>query len=552
VSEGSSVVPVPGADVGAPAAAGQEASPAARGAGGANGTPEQAPRHPSFYPGARIAKEYVVERLIGEGKVGVVVAAKHVQFDQNVAIKYLRRNALVNKVAAERFLREARLAARVQSEHIVHVYDVGALPDGAPYIVMECLSGTDLGRLLTTSGPLPVDRAVDYVLQACEGLAQAHAAGVVHRDIRPANLFLSTSFGGTSVVKVLDFGMWKTLAEPTTSGGADGQTAAGDELGTPAYMSPEQILASGNVDARTDVWAIGVVLYELLTGALPFEGESPEALRAAVLHGPPMPLLQTRPELPVLLEAVVEKCLAKEVEKRFQNIAELVQELRPLVGPAGRARIEQVARVIPGAGRKARAPSRSPVAPPVEELRETVTPEKPADRSVAATESSVASWSPMTAPRKGVGHDRRRLLVAAGASVVAAALAVVALAIAARSSPPPAAEHPALLAASSEPRQPTIAPTASAPPAPEEPAPTIVAAPPIPTVAAPSPPGLAPAPPALAPAPPVVAATPSAAAPPPPSRSNPHRAPKPGVSSPAKGVERSSHADPNAVINPFE
>jgi serine/threonine-protein kinase len=477
-------------------------------------------RNPSFHPGARIADKYIVERLIGEGGLGVVVAAKHVHLDHSVAIKYLRPKALATKAVAERFLREARLAARIRSEHIVHVYDVGTLPDGAPYMVMEYLAGTDLGRMLSASGPLSVDRAVDYVLQACEALAEAHVAGIVHRDIKPDNLFIATSPGGTSVLKVLDFGISKMSAKRTTSGGVGELTEVGDKFGTPVYMSPEQLLASGNVDARTDVWAIGVVLYELLTGALPFDGDSLPELVTAILHRPPRSLLLARPYLPTRLQTIIEQCLTKDVESRFQNVAELAQELRPFAGAAGGERIEQVVRVILGAGDKVRMSTPSPATSSVDALREALTLTVPAERSVATTGSGVASWMPMSAFKKGAGHDRRRLFVVAGAGAVAAALAIAAL-TGARSSPATAAEHAAAVPAAASALPPQSATAAELPPAPlaEEHLAAPVDVPPSASAA--------------------VAA---------PAVRGGHRVPKPAGS----GNERPSHSDPNAVINPFE
>jgi len=492
----------------------------------ANETGDEQARNPSFHPGARIADKYVVERLIGEGGLGVVVAAKHVHLDQRVAIKYLRPKALATRAVAERFLREARLAAKIRSEHIVHVYDVGTLPDGAPYMVMEYLAGTDLGRMLNASGPLPVDRAVDYVLQACEALAEAHVAGIVHRDIKPDNLFISTTAGGTSVLKVLDFGISKMSAKRTTSGGVRELTEAGDKFGTPVYMSPEQLLASGGVDARADVWAIGVVLYELLTGALPFDGESLPELCTAILHRPPTPLLQVRPYLPMELQRVVEQCLAKDVEGRFQNVAELAQELRPFADPVGSERIAQIVRVILGAGDKVRPSIPPPRMSSASSLAETVA--GPIDRSVATTGAGVGWWGQTGAFRLGAGIVRKRILLGAGAGFVATALAVAALTgtHSEHSRPEPGAARavsPAVGVMNAEPDPKRESPpTSSAPPSDLPSLLPIEVAPATASVAAPLP-----------------------------AHGGPHHPPRPATSSAPKD-QGSPHADPNAVINPFE
>ena len=526
MSDGNAAVPVPPVDVNeAPTVPGRDASQVRAASFEANETGDEQARNPSFHPGARIADKYVVERLIGEGGLGVVVAAKHIHLDQSVAIKYLRPKALATKAVAERFLREARLAAKIRSEHIVHVYDVGTLPDGAPYMVMEYLAGTDLGRLLTASGPLSVDRAVDYVLQACEALAEAHVAGIVHRDIKPDNLFIATSPGGTSVLKVLDFGISKMSTKRTTSGGMGELTEAGDKFGTPVYMSPEQLLASGNVDARTDVWAIGVVLYELLTGALPFDGDSLPELCTAILHRPPTPLLQVRPYLPAELQQVLDQCLAKDVESRFQNVAELAQELRPFAGPVGCERIDQVVRVILGAGDRVRPSIPSPRVSSVSALAEALTLVGPADRSGATTGSGVGSWGRTGAFQKGAGKGKKRVvLAAAGAGVLVVAFTIVAL-TGAHSRPESGAAHaasPAVGAVSTQiAPQPANPTTAFAPATEQLPAPVEVVS---------------------------ASATAVVAVPP---RGGPRHAPK-AASSAAKDAERSSHADPNAVINPFE
>jgi serine/threonine-protein kinase len=485
------------------------APPAAQAAAGA------APSN--IAPGTRIADKYVVERLIGEGGLGVVLAARHVHLDQVVAIKSLRPNALANKGVAERFLREARLAAKIRSEHVVHVYDVGTLPDGTPYMIMEYLAGTDLGRQLNATGPLPVDKAVDYVLQACEALAEAHIAGIVHRDIKPDNLFIATSAGGKSILKILDFGISKMATRQTDSGNE--LTEAGDKFGTPVYMSPEQLLSARDVDARTDVWAIGVVLYELLTGRLPFDGDLPE-LCAAIINKPPVPLATARPYLPESLQGVIDRCLAKNLEERFQNVAELAQELRPFAGPVSQARIDHVVQLIRGAGEPVRlsllpAPQASGRA-----LREEPTLAETTERA-ATTGSGVAAWGAVPAGDSKDGRGgRARVAALVMASLAAAAIGLAAIA-SGRSHSAASAQPPALVSA------PNIAadvpPPAALPPSAPQPVP------------------------AVATEPEVTAAASSTAA----SSSQPaYRKPPRGVSSARPRSPGTS--DPNAVINPFE
>ncbi len=487
-------------------------------------TDEQHGRNPSFRPGATIADKYLVDRLVGEGGLGVVVAAKHLQLDQTVAIKYLRPRALGSKGVAERFLREARLAAKMRSEHVVHVYDVGTLPDGAPYMVMELLTGTDLGRQLTSTGPLTVERTIDYVLQACEALAEAHMAGIVHRDIKPDNLFIATTAGGKSVLKILDFGISKMSAKRSTSGELRDLTEAGDKFGTPVYMSPEQLLASGNVDARADVWAVGVVFFELLTGQLPFDGDSLPELCTAILNKPPISLVQLRSSLPPVLETIIGRCLEKDAANRFQNVAELAQELSFFVQQTGQERIEQIVRIVRGGGETVRAATPVPgsVSLSPRAQRDVSTLAEPGDRALT-TGTGVASWSGSTVvpPATEAARTRRTRLVAFGASAVLA-LAVVVASLSGRHATEPAAASsagaPALVA-----------------PLPIEqasPVPALVDTDPAPPHANPD------------------ETAPSASASGSSSAMAAHRAPS---GAPPKGkATHSSHMDPNAVINPFE
>jgi cytochrome c peroxidase len=256
-----------------------------------------------------------------------------------VAIKFVRDDALDNEDAVARFLREARAAVKLRSEHAAKVLDVGTLESGAPYMVMEFLEGSDLAAVLSESGALPVEDVAEYIMQACEAVAEAHAAGIVHRDLKPQNLFLTQTVGGGARVKVLDFGVSKTLhGNPTTGGGL---TQTRSMLGSPLYMSPEQMRSSRDVDARSDVWAFGVVLFQLLTERWPFEAESMPELVLKVVTEPPQSLKELRPDVPDLMVEIVERCLKKDPTERFPNAGELGVALEPLAPPGSRITIER-------------------------------------------------------------------------------------------------------------------------------------------------------------------------------------------------------------------
>jgi serine/threonine-protein kinase len=275
--------------------------------------------------------KYQVGRLLGRGGMGVVMAAHHLLLDTEVALKFL--TATEPELVA-RFSREARAAARIQSEHVTRVLDVGALANGAPFMVMECLAGEDLSQILAR-GPLPPVEAVDYVLQACEAIAEAHALGIVHRDLKPANLFLTRRAHGRSMIKVLDFGI--------SRGGARGMpTLTGSGLlGSPQYMSPEQWTDSRAVDSRSDLWSLGVVLYEMIAGRRPFDGESFPAIFTAIANDAPPPL---PPGLvPAGLEEAVARCLEKEKSRRFQDVASLARAIGPFGSPASRPLLDRIA-----------------------------------------------------------------------------------------------------------------------------------------------------------------------------------------------------------------
>ena len=299
-----------------------------------------------FAPGDVIAGKYEIIKLIGSGGMGYVVSAMHVELGEVVALKFLRPEALQIDELVERFSREARAAAKIRSEHVARVYDVGVLPDGVPFIVMEHLAGQDLADVLQARGPLPIKVAVEYVMQACEALAAAHAAGVVHRDIKPENLFLTTHAQGLDFIKILDFGISKVALAP----GKRGFVRTMMPLGSPVYMSPEQIRSSDQVDARTDIWSLGCVLFELLTGTVAFNEPSLMQLSAAILEHDPVPLRELLPDAPPELEEVVLRCLEKDVNLRYGNIAELAIALYPFAPRRSRISAERCYHALKNAG----------------------------------------------------------------------------------------------------------------------------------------------------------------------------------------------------------
>ncbi|HEY0469005.1 MAG TPA: serine/threonine-protein kinase [Polyangiaceae bacterium] len=300
-----------------------------------------------FAAGDLIAGKYEVIELIGSGGMGYVVSARHVELGEVVALKFLRPEALQIEELVERFSREARAAAKIRSEHVARVFDVGVLPDGVPFIVMEHLAGQDLSDVLQERGPLPIKVAVEYVMQACEALAAAHAAGVVHRDIKPENLFLTKHAQGLDFIKILDFGISKVALQP---GGKRGMMRTMMPLGSPVYMSPEQIRSSDRVDARTDIWSLGCVLFELLTGTVAFNEPSLMQLSAAILEHDPVPLRELVEDAPVELEDVVLRCLEKDADKRYGNIAELAIALYPFAPRRSRISAERCYHALKNAG----------------------------------------------------------------------------------------------------------------------------------------------------------------------------------------------------------
>ncbi|HEY3817730.1 MAG TPA: serine/threonine-protein kinase [Polyangiaceae bacterium] len=322
-----------------------------------------APPEAGVQPGDVLAGKYLVDRVLGEGGMGVVVAAHHVQLDTKVAIKFLLPQMLVNPEATSRFAREARAAVRITSEHVARVIDVGNLENGAPYMVMEFLEGGDLSTWVRQRGVLPTEQAVEFVLQACVAVAEAHVLGIVHRDIKPANLFCIRRPDGLLSIKVLDFGISK-MSEGARASEAPGLsvTKTTEVLGSPLYMSPEQMQSSKSVTSQSDIWALGVTLFELLAGRTPYEGEGATDIAIKVATQPPAPLRAYRPDVPDRLEAIVLRCLEKDRLRRYANVAELAMALAEFAPPRAGASVERITGTIRAAGLAASPPELPPAA----------------------------------------------------------------------------------------------------------------------------------------------------------------------------------------------
>jgi serine/threonine protein kinase len=281
-------------------------------------------------PGDVLEGKYRVERLLGEGGMGAVAKATHLLRRAPVALKFMSGAVLSLPGAVERFVNEGVAASQIDSDHVVKVFDVGRLPNGSPYLVMEYLDGWDLGQLLEREGPtLPVGRAVHFTVQALRALQTAHAAGIVHRDMKPSNCFVIVKDGEPDFVKLVDFGISKVRASP------DGQgahlTRTNSALGTPLYMSPEQARSPRDVDHRTDLYSVGAILYEMLSGRTPYTADSGEytEMLFKIFTTEPEPLAQIRPDLPEGLTAVVHKALERDLDARFASAVDMAEALVP-------------------------------------------------------------------------------------------------------------------------------------------------------------------------------------------------------------------------------
>jgi serine/threonine protein kinase len=315
-------------------------------------------------PGETLAGKYKIERILGRGGMGIVVAARHLELEERVAIKFLLRGGTGGDPAVlERFLREARAAAKVKNEHVCRVFDVGRLESGEPYLVMEYLEGIDLADKLDANGPLSVTEAASFLIEACAALAEAHAMGIVHRDLKPANIFLAKRSDGSTCVKVLDFGISKWTE-------SDAMTATSALIGSPAYMSPEQIVSARTVDRRADIWSLGVVLHELVAGAPPFEADTVLQLSIKIREQPPDLLRDVVPHASKEihdLEAVVAKCLTKDPEQRYADMSELARALGPFADPETRRLVDKI-RSHNGNISNSSIDAAAPRSPPVLEL----------------------------------------------------------------------------------------------------------------------------------------------------------------------------------------
>ncbi len=397
-------------------------------------------------PGDVVAGKYRIVRAIGRGGMGVVFAATHELLHQTVALKLLLPDVAAHPEAVSRFLNEARAAARIRSEHVATVMDVGLLDGGMAYLVMEYLEGGDLEALLLQNGTMSLEEVAHCMLETLEGVAQAHALGIVHRDLKPSNLFRAVRPDGSVSIKVLDFGISKA-PRPEDDGTA---TATHAMLGSPLFMSPEQVRSAKTVDARSDLWSLGVIMYRLLTGQPPFTGSNMGEVLAAILTEPHKPIAELRPDVPHGFAKIVDRCLERDRDRRYANAAELAIALEPFAG-AHTDSVTRICRVLgmrtqksdatePGLVMSTQlAPEVTPavagstvLAPQTVALPDTPWPASAQAPRVATPETmlgpSAGPWS-ATGNGKAASSRRRLRMAAVGAALVLAAAGAITLAL---------------------------------------------------------------------------------------------------------------------------
>ena len=415
----------------------------------------------SVAPGQIVLGKYRIDRPLGEGGMGRVVAAHHLALDRPVALKLIRSEVRRDDDAVSRFKREARAAARIESEHVGRVIDVDELPDGTPFIVMELLDGRDLADELDAVGRLDPAVAVAYALQVCEAIGAAHAAGIVHRDLKPANLFLAGRPGETTrSIKVLDFGISK-ITQRESADAEDAQktlTNPSAILGSPLYMSPEQMRASGDVDGRTDLWSLGVILFESIAGRSPFDGSSIPMICANVLNLP-TPALATE-ALPEGLEHVVARALEKEPDARYRDVAHFARALAPFAPEQAAISLPRIQRLRDRSGALVASPASIPP-PPVSVALRSSPPSRgersPAIETLDGSHGPVSSSSstPPAGPHPKADWPRSSpmALVVGGAALVLGGWLVLG-----RSSAPAGGAAPPFVTSASDAASTTVTP----------------------------------------------------------------------------------------------
>jgi serine/threonine-protein kinase len=386
---------------------------------------------PPLAIGGAVGDKYRIERLLGEGGMGFVFEATHLQLGHRVALKVLNTAVMSDKEVVERFLREGRALARLSGEHIARVSDVGTLPTSEPYMVMEFLEGRDLAHELSARGPMPLAEVVEYVAQTCEALAEAHVRGIVHRDLKPANLFLTQKLDGEPSIKVLDFGISKFTSQDDENFDSENITVTSSLVGTPKYMSPEQIQDSRNVDSRTDIWGLGTIFYELLTQTRPFAAPSLALVCVKILHEEVPPPSTIKAGITPAVDAVIARCLKKAAGERYQSVGELVEALVTL-NPNVRASATRVTRILAARSKGQAADSSGSlpgisqrfIVPPADSSQPILTPSnvRPAENVENATLTAATLFEAPTRKK------RLPIIIAAAAGGVALLSVILVLA----------------------------------------------------------------------------------------------------------------------------